>query len=218
MWMNEYRSINSRSEAEHKVLGSKFIAVAESVHSEEDFKNFHEKIKKEHFKARHHCYAYRILIGADLHERANDDGEPSGTAGKPILGQLLSHNLHNVAIIVIRYFGGTKLGTGGLIKAYKKAAELVIEQSEIETVKLYEKYLIELDYNLSSIFLNAAKRLDVLIQSQKFSSKAEFVIGLDPHSSETDLIKLKSLTFQIPIEMAEADTNEAWQVHPLGIS
>ena len=205
MHMNEFRSIKSRSEAEHKVLGSKFIAVAESVHSEEDFKNFHEKLKKEHFKARHHCSAYRILIGAD-------------TAGKPILGQLLSHNLHNVAIIVIRYFGGTKLGTGGLIKAYKRAAELVIEQSEIETVRLYEKYLIELDYNLSSIFLNAAKRLDVLIQSQQFSSKAKFVIGLDPHSSETDLIKLKSLTFQIPYEMAEADTNEAWQVHPLGIS
>lgn len=140
-----YKTIEKPSEGLFKDKGSKFISFAFPVSSEEEIKEIVQSIKKEHHSARHHCYAWRL--GADqLHFRANDDGEPSSTAGKPILGQIQSFDLTNILIVVVRYFGGTLLGVSGLINAYRSAALDAINQAEI-VEKLVEKWLlVEFDY------------------------------------------------------------------------
>ncbi|MDO8929091.1 MAG: YigZ family protein [Bacteroidota bacterium] len=140
-----YKTIEKPSEGLFKDKGSKFISFAFPVNSEDEIKDIVQSIKKEHHSARHHCYAWRL--GADhLHFRANDDGEPSSTAGKPILGQIQSFDLTNILIVVVRYFGGTLLGVSGLINAYRSAALDAINQAEI-VEKLVEKWiLVEFDY------------------------------------------------------------------------
>ena len=140
-----YKTIEKPSEGLFKDKGSKFISFAFPVDNEEEIKEIVQSIKKEHHSARHHCYAWRL--GADqLLFRANDDGEPSSTAGKPILGQIQSFDLTNILIVVVRYFGGTLLGVSGLINAYRNAALDAINQAEI-VEKLVEKWLlVEFDY------------------------------------------------------------------------
>jgi len=125
-----YKSISKPSTGIYKELGSKFLSFAFPVSSEEEIKDILTEIRKSHFDARHHCYAYRLGVSGELW-RANDDGEPSSSAGKPIHRQLLSYGLSDVLIVVVRYFGGTKLGVPGLIRAYRNAASDSIENGEI---------------------------------------------------------------------------------------
>lgn len=127
---DSYKSILKPSTGIYKELGSKFLSFAYPVICEEETKELVHNIKKSHFDAKHHCFAYRIGIRGDLW-RVNDDGEPSSSAGKPIYGQLLSKELSDILIIVVRYFGGTKLGIPGLIRAYRSAAADAIANSEI---------------------------------------------------------------------------------------
>lgn len=125
-----YKTVEGHSEALHRVLASKHLAFVYHVKTEEEIKAHLERLKKEHHHANHVCYAWRLGWDKSRH-RMNDDGEPSGTAGKPIYGQILSYDLTNVLVAVVRYFGGTKLGTGGLIEAYKTAAKLAIAEATI---------------------------------------------------------------------------------------
>lgn len=118
-----------------KEKGSKFIGYAFPVHDENSMKTCLEAVKTEHPKATHHCYAFRIGLEGELH-RANDDGEPAGSAGLPIYNQLLAHAVTNILLIVVRYYGGTKLGVSGLVKAYKETAKLTLESSKIITREL----------------------------------------------------------------------------------
>ena len=120
MQNDTYKTIAKPAEGFYKDKGSKFLAFAYPVYTEDRIKAQLSELKKEYYDARHHCYAWKLGIENDKY-RANDDGEPSGTAGKPIYGQLLSHELTNALVVVVRYFGGTKLGTSGLIRAYKTA-------------------------------------------------------------------------------------------------
>lgn len=136
-----YRTIDAKAEGQYKEKGSKFIALAFPVYSEEEVKTIVEEIKEEYYDARHHCYAYRL--GADkLRFRANDNGEPSSTGGKPILGQIVSNDLTNILVVVVRYFGGIKLGVSGLINAYRAAAAdaighaTVVEKTEDKVIKI----------------------------------------------------------------------------------
>ena len=129
-----------------KEKGSKFIGFAYPVNSESDIKDALNHLKSIHSKATHHCYAYRLGINGENY-RANDDGEPSGSAGLPIYNQLLAHQITNVLLVVIRYYGGTKLGVGGLVKAYKESAKYTLEQAEIITKELESK--IELKFKFS---------------------------------------------------------------------
>jgi len=140
-----FKTISKPSEGLFKDKGSKFISFAFPVNSEDEIRNIVLLIRKEHHSARHHCYAWRL--GYDkLLFRANDDGEPSSTAGKPILGQIQSFDLTNILIVVVRYFGGTLLGVSGLINAYRNAASDAIIQAEI-IEKLVEKQLfVEFEY------------------------------------------------------------------------
>lgn len=145
LFADTYVSISEPSEGIFKDRGSKFLAYAFPIKSESDVKGHLSKIKKDHHSASHYCYAFRL--GADkLSFRANDDGEPSGTAGKPILGQIQSADLTNVLIIVVRYFGGSLLGTAGLIHAYREAAHQAIEAAKKVTCLVKDVYEISFFY------------------------------------------------------------------------
>lgn len=140
-----FKTIEKPSEGLFKDKGSRFISYAFPVNSEEQIRDIVQSIKKEHHSARHHCYAWR-LGSEKLLFRANDDGEPSSTAGKPILGQIQSFDLTNILIVVVRYFGGTLLGVSGLINAYRNAALDAINQAEIVEKLVEKRFLIEFDY------------------------------------------------------------------------
>lgn len=142
-----YKTIETAAEGLYKEKGSKFIALAYPVYTEEEIKSILTGVKTKYYDARHHCYAYRL--GADKKRfRANDDGEPSSTAGKPILGQILSAELTNILIVVVRYFGGIKLGVSGLIHAYKEAAAdailhaRIVEKTEDRLLRIRFSYMV----------------------------------------------------------------------------
>lgn len=162
---DSYKTIANPSEGIFKEKGSKFIAFASPVFSEEEFKEKLQQVKKDYHDARHHCYAFRL--GADMQQyRFNDDGEPSSTAGKPIYGQIQSFELTNIAIIVIRYFGGTKLGVGGLITAYKEAAKDALNNGVIINKTVDNIYEIQFGYDIMSDVMNFIKKKELEIISQ----------------------------------------------------
>ena len=143
--MDVYKTIAREGQAEYKDRGSRFLAIAFPVQSTEDFKILMAAIKKEHPKANHHCFAYRI--GTDSNQyRVGDDGEPSGSAGRPILGQIDSRGVTNTGVVVVRYFGGTLLGVPGLINAYKTAAALALQVSPLEEKLVEIKIQINCNY------------------------------------------------------------------------
>ncbi|MFT4760877.1 MAG: putative YigZ family protein [Paraglaciecola sp.] len=164
---DEYKTISAASEGEFRDRGSKFFAYAFPIYTEKDFQNALEEVKKMHPKARHFCYAYRI--GLDRNNfRANDDGEPSGTAGKPILGQFDSFSITNVFTVVVRYFGGTLLGASGLINAYRTSTANALENADIIEKTVEDIYKITFDYSLMSNVMNAVKKLELEMVRQDF--------------------------------------------------
>jgi len=161
-----YKTIKVVSEGLYKEKGSKFIAIAFPIFSEEDFKEKLKNIKQEYHDARHHCYAYRL--GANMnHYRFNDDGEPNNSAGKPIFGQIQSFKLSNIAIIVVRYFGGIKLGVGGLITAYKEAAKNALINAIVINRTVDNIYEIQFDYTIMSDVMNFIKKNNLEVVSQQ---------------------------------------------------
>jgi uncharacterized YigZ family protein len=170
MESDSYTTIKSSSQGIYKEKGSRFIAFAFPVSGQEEIKPIIEKIRIEYYDARHHSYAY--MIGFErIIWRANDDGEPSGTAGKPIMGQINSFGLTNILIIVIRYFGGTLLGTSGLIHAYKTAAYEAIKNSEIIECTVKNYYKIEFPYSSMNNVMKILKDDNI--------SQTDQVFGLD---------------------------------------
>ena len=142
MFQDTYLTITQALSCEFKDKGSKFIAFASPVRSQNDIKQYLTQIKELHPKATHHCYAYRLGLDKLTNYRANDDGEPSGTAGKPILGQIDSKQLTNLIVIVVRYFGGTKLGVPGLINAYKSSTKMVLLTNDVMRILKREQITI----------------------------------------------------------------------------
>lgn len=171
MKKDTYKTIAAPTIGEYKEKGSKFIAYTYFVQTEEDIKEKIEHLKKEHFKARHHCYAWRLGLGKDSY-RANDDGEPSGTAGRPILGQIDSFGLTNLLIVVVRYFGGTKLGTSGLITAYKSAAMDALAQASIEERIVETVLKITINYTLLNEVMQYLKSQEITILNTEYSADA----------------------------------------------
>lgn len=170
-----YLTISSITEGVYKEKGSKFLGFAHPITTENEVKEILEKIKKRYYDASHHCYAYRIGVEQEK-TRAYDDGEPAHTAGTPILGQIRSKNLTNVLIIVVRYFGGTKLGVGGLITAYKNAAAEALANAQIIEKRILLKLLIQFDYSHTNDVMGLLKQYKIKILSQKFDTSSELVI------------------------------------------
>ncbi len=155
-----YKTIRRASEGLYKDKGSKFIALAYPVSSDEEVKELLNQVKKQYYDARHHCYAWALDQSREIH-RMNDDGEPSGTAGKPIYGQILSYDITNVLIVVVRYFGGTKLGVRGLINAYKGAAQDALQNADIITKVIHDYFKIQFDYPSMNDVMKIIKDYDL---------------------------------------------------------
>jgi uncharacterized YigZ family protein len=172
-----YLTIKTPSIGEYKEKGSKFIAYTFPVYSEDEVKECLEVVKKEHFKARHYCYAYRIGLDGKRF-RANDDGEPSGTAGRPILGQIDSFGLANVLSIVVRYFGGTKLGTSGLKRAYKESTKDAFQQAQIVEKIIEDQFNIVFDYVATSDVMNFIKNEGFTILNATYENKTTLLMTI----------------------------------------
>ncbi len=188
-----YKTIDQSFEGEvYKDRGSKFIGYAFPVSSEEKVKEYLQELKKQHHKARHWCYAWKLGV-ENVKYRVNDDGEPSNSAGQPIYGQILSFDLTNVLLVVVRYFGGTKLGVGGLITAYKNATKLVLESSEIKekTVDVFFKLVFEYEY-LDKV-MRIVKERSLTIESQKMEMNCEFVLSVRKKDAEKVKVEFEEL-------------------------
>lgn len=165
-----YKTITSISEGVYRDKGSKFISFAIPVSNVEEIKEILKNYRKEYYDARHVCYAY--MLGADRKDfRANDDGEPSGTAGRPILGQINSKELTNILVVVVRYFGGTLLGTSGLITAYKEAASDALEQAEIIEKTVDCEFVASFEYPLMNQVMRVIKDTNAEIIEQSYENE-----------------------------------------------
>jgi uncharacterized YigZ family protein len=201
-----FKTIQAESFGEFKDKGSKFLAYAGPLSIESDFPFFLEKIKKEHPKARHHCYAWRLGMDKNRY-RSNDDGEPSGTAGRPILGQIDSFGLTNIGVVVVRYFGGTLLGTSGLITAYKEATKLALNAALINDLiveKIIEiNYQIDFNYDRMPDIMNAIKRLNITVLKQIFEEKGTIIIAIRQSEAASKLLEIRALIMKISLEEAQ---------------
>jgi uncharacterized YigZ family protein len=187
-----YKTIEGSAEGLFKDKGSKFIAYIYPISSEEEVKEILQVIKKEHFSARHHCYAYRLGNFGHIY-RANDDGEPSGTAGKPIYGQLLSNDLTNVLIVVVRYFGGTLLGVSGLINAYKNAAADAIQNAILITRIIEDQFLVTFDYPLQNVVMKMIKDEHLEIANSVFGLDCRLTLNVRLNKSDMMMKKFQSI-------------------------
>ena len=170
-----YKSIASASEGLFKDNGSRFIALAYPVESEEEVREIVSLLRKEYHDARHHCYAYRLGVDGAVF-RSSDDGEPSGSAGRPILGQIDSAGLSDILVVVVRYFGGIKLGIPGLIRAYKTSTADAISNAQKKKKIAGDWYVIEFDYSLMQPVMKMAKELDLPCRAQELGRQCRMEV------------------------------------------
>lgn len=207
---DKYKTVVGESVGEFRDRGSKFLSYCYPVLNEEEWQAKLSTIKKLHPKSRHHCYAYRI--GREGNNfRANDDGEPSGTAGRPILGQIDSFGVINVFIVVVRYFGGTKLGTSGLINAYKTCAYEALSNAKVIEKTVEDVYRITFDYGLMSNVMNAVKKGNLNVTKQEFDTVAFVEIALPQSEVKQALLQLKARIGKLHIE----EVNEKTEINGL---
>lgn len=184
-----------------KEKGSKFIGFAFPVNSESELKAALEKIRSEHPKATHHCYAFRMGLNGENY-RANDDGEPSGSAGLPIYNQLLAHEITNVLVISVRYYGGTKLGVSGLVKAYKECAKITLEEAEIITRELETEITVQFNFDQQNIIFTVLSKFDAKILNfetlEKCSIKASLKLSEKDNLVEK-LSEMQHITFEFAV-------------------
>ena len=181
-----------------KDKNSKFFGYAFPVLSEEDVKSNLEQLKKEHYSARHWCYAYQIGTET-ISYRANDDGEPNNSAGMPIYGQIQSFDVTNILIVVVRYFGGVKLGVGGLINAYKTASQIILENSTIVEKTINIDFLISFDYKNMNTIMRIIKERQLNITHQKLEMDCQITISVRKKEADTVFNLFKNL-FKIDIK------------------
>ncbi len=190
--IDTYNTLDRSGFAEFKERGSRFLAYGYPIADAEAFKQILAELKKEHPKAVHHCFAYRL--GFDQNNfRASDDGEPSGTAGKPILGQIDSKHLTNTLIIVVRYFGGTLLGVPGLINAYKTAASMVLQVTPIVQKPIEVNYQLQFDYTRMNEVMMIVKQFGCTVLQQEQQLFCLIKIGIPKARLEEVLYRLKDL-------------------------
>jgi len=166
-----------------KEKGSKFFGYTFPVSSEKDVKERLEELKKKHHTARHFCYAYQLGID-NIRFRANDDGEPNNSAGMPIYGQIQSFDVTNILIVSVRYFGGTKLGVGGLISAYKRSAQMALEVSDILAKTINIQYQLNFNYDLMNPVMRIVKEKNIEIVSQKLEMDCQYIISVRKNDAD----------------------------------
>lgn len=194
--IDEYKTITNKiGEGTYSEKRSKFLAFSHHVETLDEVKEIVASYRKKYYDARHVCYAY--MLGAERTEfRANDDGEPSSTAGKPILGQINSNDLTDILIIVVRYYGGVNLGTGGLIVAYKAAAALAIEDSVQETIQVEELVKYDFPYVMMNDVMRVVKEMQPRIVSQEYDNTCSITLSIRKSEAETLRGRLKKLSFE----------------------
>lgn len=194
--IDEYKTITNKiGEGTYSEKRSKFLAFSHHVETLDEVKEIVASYRKKYYDARHVCYAY--MLGAERTEfRANDDGEPSSTAGKPILGQINSNELTDILIIVVRYYGGVNLGTGGLIVAYKAAAALAIEDSVQETRQVEELVKYDFPYVMMNDVMRVVKEMQPRIVIQEYDNTCSITLSIRKSEAETLRGRLKKLSFE----------------------
>ena len=200
-----YKTIDKIAEGYITERKSKFNSFIFPAKTEEEVKDILEEYRKKYYDARHVCWAY--MFGTSREDyRANDDGEPSGTAGRPILGQINSNELTDVLIIVVRYFGGTLLGTGGLVRAYRDAASAAIENATIIEKTIDDTYLIHFEYPLLNEVMRILNQFESVKWSQNFTEKCEMELKIRQNQSE-NLAGLLSSIYGVDIAKSDSDSD-----------
>ncbi len=187
---DSYRTIVAPAEAVLRERGSRFLAYAYPVEEEDEIKRLLDALRKRHYDATHHCYAWRIGPKGALF-RANDDGEPSGTAGKPILGQMLSKEVTDLLVVVVRYFGGTKLGVPGLIAAYRESAVAVLEAAQIEQRTVDARLEVHFSYLAMNDIMKTIKEIQPKVIAQKFDNVCTIRLAIRQSREEELLARLE---------------------------
>lgn len=177
-----------------KEKGSKFIGFAFPINNETELKTALEKIRTEHPKATHHCYAFRMGLDGENY-RANDDGEPSGSAGLPLYNQLLAHEITNVLVISVRYYGGTKLGVSGLVQAYKECAKITLKEAKIITKVLEAEIKVQFNFDQQNVIFTLLSKFDAKILSFETLEKCEIKASLKLAEKEKIAEKLSEMQF-----------------------
>lgn len=189
---HSYKTVNSLGEGLYKEKGSRFIGLVARCYSIEEAKQLLDNWRQEHSQAGHLCYAYRIGLKCDQY-RANDDGEPANSAGAPILGQLQSYDLTNTVIGVVRYYGGTKLGVGGLINAYRTAAKEAIENTKIVELEVFEHLVLNFEYPDMVRIMNHLKKWNIEMDRHVFEDNCMIECSLPVTQSESFQAELNTL-------------------------
>jgi len=196
-----YHSIATQDEPSYfKEKGSKFYGFAFPVKSEDEVKQALESVKKMHYSARHWCYAYRLGIEGKEY-RVNDDGEPSNSAGQPIYGQIVAKDLTDVLVVVVRYFGGVKLGVGGLIQAYKLSAQMVLNDAEIIDYPIERRFQVQFNYDQMNKVMRYIKDMQLRIVNQELALDCTMILAVVQSKfqttidtiSQNHLIRIKQL-------------------------
>jgi len=188
-----YKTIENPAEGIFRDRGSKFLAYAYPINAENDIKAIVAQLKSEHPKANHHCWAIRLTIDRSVF-RVNDDGEPSGTAGRPILNTLLSKDLTNILVVVVRYFGGTLLGVPGLINAYKVATEEALNQAVIISKTVNDVYTVSFDYLQMNDVMRIIKEENLIVLSQAFDNDCSIQLSIRKTQVEQALFKISKVS------------------------
>lgn len=196
MVIDEYKTITDKvSEGYYTEKRSKFLAFAHHVTSVDEVKDIVASYRKKYYDARHVCYAY--MLGAERTEfRANDDGEPSSTAGKPILGQINSNELTDILVVVVRYYGGVNLGTGGLIVAYRTVAAEAIAAAEVEMRQVEERITYDFTYPMMNDVMRIVKEMNPTIVSQTFDNTCSITLSIRKSEAEQLRSRLRKLSFE----------------------
>jgi uncharacterized YigZ family protein len=188
-----YKTISSESRGSYKEKGSKFLAFAFPVISEKEIKEKLGMLRKEHHDARHHCYAYQLGFDKSVY-RMNDDGEPSGTAGRQIYGQIISYDLTMILVVVIRYFGGIKLGIPGLINAYRTAAKNALDKTGIITKTIQEEYQVRFDYTVMNNVMKVLKEEKAVIIRQESGNLCKINFSIRKNSGNKISDRLQKIS------------------------
>lgn len=200
--IDTYKTINQPSiEVLFKDKNSKFFGYAIPVTSEDEIKEHLAELKKQHFSARHWCYAFQIGTETRYH-RANDDGEPNNSAGMPIYGQIQSFEVTNVLVVVVRYFGGVKLGVSGLINAYKTTAQMALEECEIIEKTIDKHFLVNFDYKNMNKVMRVIKEKNISIVNQKMELACEIEIATRKKNAE-EIFNIFNTLFEVSIKEKE---------------